>query len=76
MTTEEMAFPQHEMIERAQYVVLSLVHRGYSMGQISDLIENKVHARTLYRWAKGEHAPQKSVNLVALEQVASRLGVK
>ena len=73
---EEASVVQHQMLERAQNVVLLLSEKGYTMGQISDLIERRVHPRTLYRWAKGEHAPQKSVNLVALEQVADRLVAK
>jgi hypothetical protein len=74
--SEESAVVQHQMLERAQNVVLSLSEKGYTMGQISEMIQGRVHPRTLYRWAKGEHAPQKSTNLVALEQVASSLTVK
>ena len=54
---------------RAQELVRKLLAAGHSHTSISEALGGRVSSRTVYRWAKGENAPQRRVDLVALEQL-------
>jgi transcriptional regulator with XRE-family HTH domain len=41
---------------------------GMTADSISDALEQRVSRRTIYRWAKGESAPQQKSDLDALQQ--------
>ncbi len=57
--------------ERAQKLVLGLQSAGRTPVEIADALGNRISARTLYRWAKGEHGPQRKSDLAALESLAA-----
>jgi IS30 family transposase len=57
---------------KAQQLVKQLMERGLSPHQIAEEMDNRVSWRSIYRWAKGEHAPQQASDLVALERLAER----
>jgi len=58
---------------RATSLVNDLINiAGLTPQQIAEEMENRVSSRTIYRWAKGEHMPQQSADLTALEKVATK----
>lgn len=57
--------------ERAQKLVLRLQSAGKTPAEIAEALGNRISARTLYRWAKGEHGPQRKSDLAALESLAA-----
>jgi len=59
-----------DSLGKAQKLVLHLLSRGWSHMKISQALGERISARTVYRWAKGEHAPQRAADLVALEKLA------
>jgi hypothetical protein len=59
-----------DILGRAQALVVALLSRGHTHASIADALGGRVTPRTVYRWAKGEHAPQKQSDLVALERLA------
>jgi hypothetical protein len=59
--------------ERARTLVLQLQSAGHTPNDIAEKLNNRVSSRTIYRWAKGEHAPQQRSDLVALERLAQSL---
>lgn len=70
-----MSAPDHgptstDALGKAQQMVQRLLEAGYSHAKIADALGGRVSARTVYRWAKGEHAPQRPRDLVALEELA------
>lgn len=64
-----------DTLGRAQTLVRALLAVGYTHNSIAKSLGGRVTARTVYRWAKGEHAPQRQTDLVALERVAKAAGV-
>lgn len=56
---------------RAQTLVNELLAKGYTHVRIAHELGDRISARTVYRWAKGEHAPQRISDLVALERLAA-----
>ena len=56
-----------------QQLVTSLLQSGKTPAEISKLLDNRVSARTIYRWSKGESKPQQQGDLVALEKLVSSL---
>ena len=69
--TRPLMFPDETA--RAQTLVRKLLAAGHSHAFISEALGGRVSARTVYRWAKGENAPQRRADLVALEQLAKAL---
>ena len=63
-----------DLTERARKLVLKLQAAGHSPSDIAEKLNGRVSSRTIYRWAKGEHAPQQRSDLVALEQLAASMG--
>jgi hypothetical protein len=64
---------QSSISGRAHALVNDLINiAGLSPQQIADEMDNRVSSRTIYRWAKGEHMPQQSADLTALEKVATK----
>jgi hypothetical protein len=57
---------------RAQELVKHLMECGLSPHQIAEEMDNRVSWRSIYRWAKGEHAPQQPADMAALERVAAK----
>ncbi len=67
-----MSTPPTDALARAQGLVLALLSAGWTHQKIAEELGDRVSARTIYRWAKGEHAPQQASDLVALERLAER----
>ena len=68
-----MEIPEPPASSAAQQIVKRLMNEcGLSALQIAEEMENRVSWRTIYRWAKGEHMPQQSADLLALEKVATK----
>jgi hypothetical protein len=59
-----------DTLGRAQVLVRGLLSAGHTHDTIAKALGGRVTARTIYRWAKGEHAPQRASDLVALETLA------
>lgn len=68
----EMEKPE-DLMEKARKLVLTLQAAGHSPSDIADQLNGRVSSRTIYRWAKGEHAPQQRSDLIALEELAKGL---
>lgn len=62
-----------DLTERARTLVLKLQAAGHSPSEIAEKLNGRVSSRTIYRWAKGEHAPQQRSDLIALEQLAETM---
>jgi hypothetical protein len=58
-----------DILGRAQALVRTLLENGHTHATIADALGGRVTQRTVYRWAKGEHAPQKTSDLIALERL-------
>lgn len=63
-----------DVLGRAQALVRMLLDRGHTHASIAEALGGRVTQRTVYRWAKGEHAPQRATDLVALETLAKAAG--
>lgn len=61
--------PVLDTLGRAQELVKRLLDAGYTHTTIAEALGGRVSARSVYRWAKGEHAPQRQSDLVALERL-------
>ena len=61
------------LMESARDLVLKLQAAGHSPADIASKLNGRVSSRTIYRWAKGEHAPQQRSDLIALEKLAEGL---
>lgn len=55
---------------RARTLVQTLLASGHSHMAIAEALGGRISSRTVYRWAKGESAPQRRSDLVALEHLA------
>ena len=62
-----------DLMARARELVLQLQAAGMNPTDISEKLNGRVSSRTIYRWAKGEHAPQQRSDLIALEKLAEGL---
>jgi hypothetical protein len=62
--------PDAEALDRAQQMVQRLLDTGLTPAKVAEALGGRVSARTVYRWAKGEHVPQRHGDLVALEELA------
>jgi hypothetical protein len=62
--------PTIDPLGRAQSLVNELLGKGLTHIGIAEALGGRVSPRTVYRWAKGEHAPQRISDLVALERLA------
>ena len=60
-------------IARARDLVQTLLAAGYTHASIAEALGGRVSSRTVYRWAKGENAPQRRADFVALEHLAKTL---
>ena len=58
-----------DTLGRAQELVKRLLDAGHTHAMIAEALGGRVSARSVYRWAKGEHAPQRQSDLVALERL-------
>lgn len=61
-----------DTLARAQSLVQQLLTAGWTHQRIAEEMGERVSARTIYRWAKGEHAPQQASDLLALERLAEQ----
>jgi len=59
-----------DTLGKAQQMVQRLLEAGFTPTKIASALKYRVSARTVYRWAKGEHVPQRHGDLVALEELA------
>jgi hypothetical protein len=60
-----------DTLGRAQALVRQLLASGHTHATLAEALGDRVTARTIYRWAKGEHAPQRASDLVALERLTA-----
>lgn len=67
--SETNILPVLDTLGRAQELVKRLLDAGYTHAAIAEALGGRVSARSVYRWAKGEHAPQRQSDLVALERL-------
>jgi hypothetical protein len=65
--------PTNPPIYPARTLVQRLIASGLSPVSISDALGARVSPRTVYRWAKGDSAPQRASDRVALERLAQTL---
>lgn len=63
----------HDTLGQAQNLVTRLLGKGMSHIAIAKALGGRISPRTVYRWAKGEHAPQRKADLVALQKLAERV---
>ena len=59
-----------DLMALARRLVLQLQDAEHTPSDIAHKLGDRVSARTIYRWAKGEHAPQQRSDLIALEALA------
>jgi hypothetical protein len=67
-----MTLPYIATLERVQSLIQQMVKKGYNYEKIADEM-GAVSARSVYRWARGEHIPQRNSDVVALETLAARV---
>lgn len=65
--------PSTDALDRAQQMVQRLLDAGYTPAKVAEALGGRVSPRTVYRWAKGEHVPQRHGDLVALEELAKTI---
>jgi hypothetical protein len=70
MAAKMSEHPDAEALDRAQQMVQRLLDTGLTPAKVAEALGGRVSARTVYRWAKGEHVPQRHGDLVALEELA------
>jgi hypothetical protein len=56
-----------DTIDHTQTLVHRLLKAGKSHDEIAALFNGAVSVRSVYRWAKGEHAPKSLGIIIALE---------
>ena len=49
-----------------------LVKANLTPELIAEAMDNRVSARTIYRWGKGEHQPQQKADIISLSRVISK----
>lgn len=67
-----MAIEYIETLRKVQDILSQLTRKGYTHEQIATGM-GVVSARSVYRWARGEHLPQRRSDIVALESFAARV---
>jgi|LakMenEpi03Aug12_release.lakeMendotaPanAssembly.Ray.scaffolds.fasta_scaffold1471693_2 hypothetical protein len=55
--------------DEAQQLVQRLMATGMNAEEISDAMQKRVSKRTVYRWAKGDSAPQQASDLQFLQEL-------
>ena len=71
-----MLTDKFDFIERSKVAVNHLLRTGLSHQDIADRLSGEVSARSIYRWARGEHAPKSAELVVALENLATPQGAR
>lgn len=64
------------MEKSARELVAELLERGLTPQEIAEKIENRVSARTIYRWGKGQSEPGNTSDLEALRHLAGAVESK
>jgi transcriptional regulator with XRE-family HTH domain len=63
-----------DKLEEAQRLMLRLLKdHNLTHDEIAQRLENRASARTLRRWSRGEHAPQRVADFLALEALVKSL---
>lgn len=57
--------------EEARRLVQSLMDQGMTANDIAEKLDQRVSSRTVYRWAKGESAPQQTSDLDLLRSIVA-----
>lgn len=60
-----------DTLARARALVQGLIASGLTPVSISEAMGGRVTPRTVHRWARGDSAPQRRTDLVALESLAA-----
>ena len=63
-----------QRMDRAKALVQRLQAAGQTPDNISEALESRVSPRTIYRWSRGETAPQNLSNVLALERLVTAVG--
>lgn len=58
---------------KAQALLRELTQAGVRLDLVAQALDGRVSRRTLYRWLKGDHGPQRRSDLTALQEVGGRL---
>jgi hypothetical protein len=61
----------YDTLARARALVQDLIASGLTPASISQALGGRVTSRTVHRWARGDSAPQRRTDLVALESLAA-----
>ncbi len=61
-----------QTLEKVQKLIQDMLRKGYTYEQIAQGV-GVVSPRSIQRWARGEHVPQRSSDVVALETLAARV---
>ena len=61
-----------QTLEKVQTLIQGVLRKGYTYDRIAGEI-GVVSTRSIQRWARGEHVPQRSADVVALETLAARV---
>lgn len=62
-----------EKIKKVKEDLEFLLEKGFSYQQIQELLEDRVNARTLYRWVKGNSVPQRKSDVIALDKLVEKI---
>lgn len=71
MSRRKLPGPIMDTVEKTRDLVQQLLARGMTYIQIAGALGDRVSSRTVYRWAKGENAPQRRADLIALEHLVN-----
>ena len=65
-----------DRIGRTQRAVRRLMAEGDTYASIATALGERVSARTVHRWARGEHGAQRLTDLMALERLVTHGGAR
>ncbi len=62
-----------EVPHEATTIIQQLLSLGLSTAEIAERSGNRVSARTIHRWAKGDAIPKQSAHVKALKRLLQRM---
>lgn len=62
-----------EVPHEATTIIKQLLDQGLTHAQIAERSGNRVSARTIHRWAKGEAVPKQMAHVKALKRLLQRM---
>lgn len=73
MSNTELPDRLMDLTDQTRELVQTLLAKGLNYVQIAEALGDRVSSRTVYRWAKGENAPQRRADVIALEHLVKSL---